>query len=258
MRKKIGLILTLVTLIQILFISMISLFVDLSQNLKYPYITVVYIILAVLIFLERKNLGEFNLDRASVLILIFSSIFRRRLGVENESFYLLVLFGTGLVMFISVIRNWSQIPKTSFRWLAVGVFIGFIALVPVTFIETIQSTRVISGATESYGPFWDVVGRMIYHLSFSVPMEEVFFRGFLWGYLRKLDWNENKIFWTQGVLFWLSHLGGIGSPLTFFLSIPILTFILSELTKRSGRISPSILFHLVVNSMISVFILMYA
>ncbi|MCL4275407.1 MAG: CPBP family intramembrane metalloprotease [Anaerolineales bacterium] len=254
MRVKIGLVLTLMICAQILFVSIMSLFIDLSWNIAYLLIAPIYVVIALLIFFERKNLREFNLDRFSLLLLVFSSVFRRRLGVENEFIFLLIIGIAGLVVLVSAVLNWAQVPKTNFRWLVIGLFIGCVTLVPIAFIESFQPSRVLYDAPVSYGFFWDAMRRVIYNISFNAPIEEILFRGFLWGYLKNLNWNDNAIFWTQGALFWFSHLGAIGSPLTFFLTIPIGTYILSELTKRSGRVSPSILFHLIINSMISVFI----
>lgn len=254
MREKIGQVLILIICAQSLLLSIMSLFIDLNWDIAYLFITPIYVVIALVILLERKNLKEFNLDQLALFVLIFSSIFRRRLGVENELFHLLIIGAAGLVILICTILNLRQIPKTNSRWLIIGLFAGYIVLVPIAFIESFQPSGIADQDLETLGPFWDTIRRLIYNLSFNAPIEEILFRGFLWGYLRKLKWSENKIFWTQGTLFWLIHLGAIGSPLTFFLSIPIGTYIMSELTKRSGQVSPSIFFHLVVNTMISVYL----
>jgi membrane protease YdiL (CAAX protease family) len=252
MREKVGPLLTLTVCVFILLFAITTLFFDLNPNIEYTYIVIIYLVIALLIWLERKNLDDFNLDRLALLILILSSIFRRRLGVENEGYFLLIIGAAGLLVFISAILNWSKIPQTNFRWLAIGLFVACLSLIPITFIESFRLQTIQSNDPESHGMFWDMMRRAIYELSFVAPIEEILFRGFVWGYLRKLNWEVNKIFWVQGALFWFLHISRISSPLTFFVSIPISTYILSELTRRSHQISPSIISHLIINTVVSV------
>lgn len=252
MHEKIGPFLTLVLCVQILFFSIMTLFFNLNSYIEYTYIVIIYVVIALSIWLEKKNLHEFNLDRLSLLILISSSVFRRRLGVENEAYFLIIIGAAGLLILISTILNWSKIPKTNIRWVAIGFFVACIALIPITFIESLKLQTIPNNSPGSYGVFWDIIRRAMYDLSFTAPIEEILFRGFVWGYLRKLKWGVNKVFWVQGALFWLLHIGRISSFFTFFFSIPILTYISSELTKRSGQVSPSIISHLIINTIVSV------
>lgn len=252
MRERISLFSILIVCGLILCVAISTLFVTLSPYVKYTYITMIYVMLALSMWLERKNLHEFSLDRLALFILILSSFVRRRLGIENEIYFLAVIGVAGLVVLIVTILYWKQIPKTNFRWLVIGLCVAFLALIPIIFIESLQLQTMADSTVKSYGMFWDIVRRAIYEISFTAPIEEFLFRGFLWGYLRKLNWNESEAFWIQGVLFWFSHIGKIVSPFTLFLTIPILTFTFSELRKRSGQITPSILVHLATNSIVPI------
>ncbi|HXQ38715.1 MAG TPA: CPBP family intramembrane glutamic endopeptidase [Anaerolineales bacterium] len=252
MRKKLGPFLTVIVCVQILFFAILSLFFNLNSHIKYTYIAIIYLLIALLILLEKKNLHEFNLDRLSLIILVSSSVFRRRLGVANEFIFLLLISVAGLAVFIIALLNWANIPRTNSRWVIIGLFVACISLLPISLIESFQLPTNPNNSPGPYGMFWDTIRRAIYDLSFTAPIEEILFRGFVWGYLRKLNWDIHKVFLAQGVLFWLSHIGRIGSSLTFFFSIPILTYISSELTKRSGQVSPSIISHLIINTMVSV------
>lgn len=248
MRKKIGPLVTLVVCVLLSLFAIMTLFFDLNAYIKYTYIVTIYLVIALLIWLERENLHEFNLDRLSLFILIASSFFRRRVGVENEAYFLLIIGAAGLVVLISTILNWSKIPRANFRWVASGLIIACITLIPITLIQSFQVQTNPNNAPGPYGVFWDIMRRAIYNLSFNAPIEEILFRGFVWGYLQRLNWNVNKIFWVQGTLFWLLHIGQITAPFTFFLSIPILIYVSSELTRRSHQVSPSIISHLIINT----------
>ena len=249
MREKIGPFLTLMVCSLMVFYAILTLFFKIDPYIRYIYIVTIYLVIAILIWLERKNLDDFNLDRLALFILVLSSVIRRRLGVENEGFFLSIIGATGLLVFISVILNWSKIPQTNFRWVAIGLFVACLSVILIIFIASFQQVPLIPNTVPGpYGVFWDMIRRAIYDLSFTAPIEEILFRGFIWGYLRKLKWDVNKVFWVQGVLFWFLHIGQITFPFAFFLSIPLLTYVTSELTKRSHQVSPSIIAHLIINT----------
>ena len=92
-----------------------------------------------------------------------------------------------------------------------------------------------------------ITRQFIREVSFGAVIEEILFRGFLWGYLKRAGWHENKIFWTQGMLFWFMHLSKILTPFTFFITVPIATMIYSKLTLKSKQIYPAIVAHMIVN-----------
>ena len=102
-----------------------------------------------------------------------------------------------------------------------------------------------------------LVRRIIYNLSFGALIEETLFRGVLWGYLRGLNWKENKIIWTQGILFWMAHLNEISNPVTFFIAVPIGTIVFSLLARHSKQVLPSIIAHTVMNTLSVVLVYYY-
>jgi hypothetical protein len=248
MQEKIGPFLTLMMCVLLVFYTILTLFFRVNPYIKYTYIAIFYLVISILIWLERKNLDDFNLDRLALLILVLSSVVRSRSGIENEGFFLLIIGAAGLLVLISAILNGSKIPKTNFRWVAIGLFVACLSVIPIIFIESFQVQSIPNSVSRSYGVFWDMIRRVIYDLSFTAPIEEILFRGFIWGYLRKLKWEVNKVFLVQGALFWFLHIGGMRSPVAFFISIPIITYVTSELTRRSHQVSPSIIAHLIINA----------
>ena len=254
MKNKLGLILILIVLLQIVVVQITSFFgtTTMFQYFKYIYTTTVYLSLSALIWIERENLEDFHLERLTLYIFIFSSLFRRRLGVNGEEYFLLVIGLTGISTIVAMFVNKSRIriPKTNSGWVLTGLLVGIIGTIPISLIQAWQSQLFNMWPYNSFlsdNISLDIVRQIIYDLSFASLIEEMLFRGFIWGYLRKLGWAENRAFWVQGILFWVSHFGRLRTPLTFLLSIPLATFIYSKLTLRSKQVFPSVVSHLIVN-----------
>lgn len=257
MKEKVGLSLIIIVTTYLLLTGLVAVFSSISLYIGYVTTVIVYLVISILMLIENRNLQEFNIDRLSIFILILSSFFRRRLGIENEWYFLFIIGLAGVLLFVSLVLNWRRLPKTNFKWLTISIITALIILIPITLIEFLQKIIFIQvneyNAPSKYGLLLDILQKTIYNLSFNAPIEEILFRAFLWGYLKKMKWDSTKIFLTQGGLFWVSHIGKIvESPLTFFISIPILTYTVSKLAKESQQISPSIISHLIVNTLSSI------
>ena len=120
-------------------------------------------------------------------------------------------------------------------------------VIPLSIIESFQPNMYIEMKVEPNLGFY-LIRDVIYNLSFVAIMEELAFRGVLWGYLRGIGWKESKIFWAQAILFWLTHIWQIFNPITFFITIPIGTIIFSLLTRYSRQVFPSIIAHTIMNT----------
>jgi membrane protease YdiL (CAAX protease family) len=89
---------------------------------------------------------------------------------------------------------------------------------------------------------------IVREFSSGALLEELLFRGFFWGYLRRQISEEGKIYWIQFILFWFVHLRRVvTAPFTFFIAIPLLAMLSSQLTLRSRQIFPAVLSHTVIN-----------
>jgi len=81
--------------------------------------------------------------------------------------------------------------------------------------------------------------------------EEPFFRGFLWGALRKRGWKEGWVLAVQGMLFWLAHIYWIErSPVTFWVIVPLGGLVFGLLAWRSRSIGVSMIAHGLVNGVL--------
>ncbi len=189
MKEKVGLSLIIIVTTYLLLTGLVAVFSSISLYIGYVTTVIVYLVISILMLIENRNLQEFNIDRLSIFILILSSFFRRRLGIENEWYFLFIIGLAGVLLFVSLVLNWRRLPKTNFKWLTISIITALIILIPITLIEFLQKIIFIQvneyNAPSKYGLLLDILQKTIYNLSFNAPIEEILFRAFLWGYLKK-------------------------------------------------------------------------
>jgi membrane protease YdiL (CAAX protease family) len=214
--------------------------------IRYLNVILTYACVSVLLWQGTDYLEQYHMDRSTIILLVVTGIFRSRLNPAIDGFFkLIILLFTVFILFF-LLKYWRNIPKTKWSWVGVSLLLSLI-VVPISVIETFQPGVFLGmQITPSLGIF--LIRDFINNLSFISLCEEVLFRGVLWGYLRGIGWNENKIFIGQGVLFWLMHFWRIWTPITFFITIPISTFIYSLLARNSNQIFPSVIAHTITNT----------
>ena len=164
-----------------------------------------------------------------------------------KGYYRIVCNLLSFILFVYCLINWNKLPKTKLNWMLLGV-LSLIVVIPLAFIESTQVERYIeSNAFFAKMPMTLIIRNFLQTLTFVALYEEFFWRGVFWGQLRKWNVNENRIFWWQGILFWLLHGWRIFTPITFFITIPIVTIMFSLLVKYSKQLFPSIISHTLVN-----------
>jgi membrane protease YdiL (CAAX protease family) len=143
------------------------------------------------------------------------------------------------------------VPRTNLIWSIKGAVAAILVLLPIAIIESLQqnNSMYVSPYDMRYGSVLFAIRQFVYQFAFVSPFEEIIFRGYLWGYLRRFGWKENRILLVQAVLFWFVHLGYIKMyPITFFITIPIITIIFSLLTRYSKQVFPSMIAHTIINA----------
>ena len=214
---------------------------------QYYFVLASYFCLGFILWFEKNDLQNWNLDKYSLFVLIVMGFIRIKLNVVSEEFFRILISLFGLSLLFGIILHWKKIPATSIRWALIGL-LSCIFVIPLAFIEsTVLEKYAISSALYHNKFFSYAVHNLFYTLAFVAPYEELVLRGALWGQLRRWNIDEVKIAWIQGVLTWLLHFWQITNPITFFLTIPIQTIILTLLVKYSKQIFPSILSHTLVN-----------
>jgi membrane protease YdiL (CAAX protease family) len=124
-------------------------------------------------------------------------------------------------------------------WVVVGYVVILICL------SSIGARIEITGQTDGTKSLRHFLLEII---PFSI-IEEAVFRGMLYMFLVDLGVSQNKTFWIQAFVFWISHINYIiSSPVNFWLTIPILSLLLGYLAHRSRSLTPSAIAHILYNS----------
>lgn len=210
-----------------------------------------YVIVAALIWNNRNNLISYHMDKIAIyLFLLFGTFFRVR---EFDSYISLFLEMT-IILFVAIFWFMLTISKIKLRpikginmWNGIAILLGVGVAVLKLLID--QKTNVLSFQNSTF---------IVYAVTFLLNLvsavgtagiiEEPIYRGFLWGTLRNLKWQENRILVFQGILFWISHLSYLNKPIAFWVVLPIVSLLLGFLVKKSRSIIPSIIFHAIYNA----------
>jgi membrane protease YdiL (CAAX protease family) len=96
----------------------------------------------------------------------------------------------------------------------------------------------------------------VYHLGFASISEEPLFRGFLWGYLRRLGWKDIWIWPAQAAIFMSAHLYFIDAlPFEFWIVVPLAGLILGLFAWWSRSIAPGMMAHAAFNASVYLILL---
>lgn len=222
-------------------------FSNLIDLVNYMLIILVHLALAALILIESGHLENFYIDKFTVSAIVIHSFLRTKLGLATDRFFLPLIGLIGILMLLMLIIKKPNLIKTNRSWSLLGILSGLLIVVLITMLQMLVREPWLSIAfKQSLG--MTAANYVVSELSF-VPQEEILFRGFLLGYLRRNGWEDKKALWLQGVIFWGTHFSRIIiTPFSFFITLPILIFIISLLAYKSKQLFPSILCHSVLNA----------
>lgn len=243
------------TIVPLLLLAILSLYVAanlfpiLGIEVQFNYLIAFtfYVLVIAIIWSEAKNLGEFHLDKTTLLLVAMSGFLRTNLGIPGERYYKGALFLLGLGVLLVLIKNRRNIKHASGRWVLISV-LACLFIFPISYIESFQPERYsdLNLNPDSLGLV--IARRVLYNMSFGSLLEEIVYRGVLWGFLQRWGWRENKIFWTQAIGFWLMHFWQVTYPITFWVTLPLGILIYSLLTRYSKQVFPSIVVHTFLNA----------
>lgn len=221
------------------------LFLGIPVNLnyiQYGFTITLYAFVAIISWWKVDQIKQYHFDRTTYASFIFLGVYRTRLEIPNEGYFKAVILILTLMILAACIKSWRKIPKTNWRWAGIAIFACFM-IFPISYLESFQPDQYSQMNINPDGLGLTLIQRILTQLSFVTVFEEILFRGILWAYLLRLGWDENKVFWVQALSFWSVHLWRIGTPISFFFTIPIGGLVFSLLTRYSKQLFPSILLH---------------
>ena len=216
-----------------------------------------YLLTAVLIWCERERLPDNHVDLLALIIVILGkpvelllykshSPFGRPLG--SSAYLLYVPIAAGLFAGLALGRprlarsgskRWLWVALGVVTGVAVGAFSGWLTRLD---LNLPRASRLTLDA---------LLLLPVQQMLYAGIAEEPFFRGFLWGALRRAGWKDVWVWILQGALFWLAHIYWLGrSPLTFWVIVPLGGLVFGALAWRSRSIAVSMIAHGLANGVL--------
>ncbi len=237
-----------------------------NQNGSAIYEVGTYLLTAFLVLWEYDNLSDFHIETSALALIIFlrpvQTLILNYWGVDSPLAFPnpfgLMLSAISIGLFIALWRKgWRLTPvsRATLGWLIVGLFAGI-------FVSVLENLKLFSSSLSHVHSFRiapvlvPTSLNLLYHLSFAPINEEPLFRGFLWGYLRRRQWNETWIWLLQGGLFTIAHVYFASQyPVIFWIFIPFSGLLLGWLAWRARTIAPGMLAHALINGSVYILIL---
>jgi len=220
-----------------------------------------YLLTIFLIWWELDHLADYHIDALAVIIIIFfkpiQTLILKDWGfgrpLEFPSIPSLLIWLIAIVFAMGIWWKRSKllaIKPINLGWLFIGILAGLAMTIVLSFPMSFQisSDQIIHGLSVK-GTLAQIPSAFVYQIGYAAVSEEPLFRGFLWGYLRKLKWRELWIWLFQAGLFTFSHIYYINRyPISFWIIVPVGALILGWLAWRSRTIASSMAAHGMINA----------
>ena len=241
--------------LRIVLAGIVSTFVRSASDWIAPTFEVgTYLLTVILIWWERENLAEFFIDKLVLVILILGKPYELLLHwllipssyPPRSAFYWLYLpIAIGLLVVILFSRpKLNKLQAKNWAWLLAGIVLG----IAVGILAGCLLRHQFPVGAEKPTPLL-ILFLPTQQLVYAGIAEEPFFRGFLWGGLRRAGWKDIWILLFQTVLFMLGHLYYLwSSPMSFWIVVPLGGLFLGILAWRSRSIATSMAGHGFMNA----------
>jgi len=226
-----------------------------------------YFLVAAFLILEVHSLKDYHITpMAAWIIILFKPIETLILGgwqvVDSQASFALAfpktpavfIWANAVILFLflrPVLIQKGAIQRQDWiellAGLMVGLLIAVLTAIPAAF--TVGSSNPVKSAGIWIAIF-SGISTIPYQFGYAAISEEPVFRGFLWGWLRKVGRRDVWIWLFQAGLFTLAHLYYLKSaPLMFWFSVPLGGLVLGWLAWRYRSIAVSMAAHGVVNGL---------
>lgn len=214
-----------------------------------------------LIWWKMDHLADYNMDTLVLWMIIFfapiHTLILKYWGIDHLLAFpgipSLIIWLITIVFTVEIWRKRSKtliIKPTSLTWLFIGALAGLAITVVLSFPFSFQiSAEELENGLSIKETLANIPLSFVYQIGYAAALEEPLFRGFLWGYLRKLNWKDVWILLFQAGLFTLSHIYYINTyPISFWIIIPAFSIMLGLLVWRSKTIASSMAAHGMMNA----------
>lgn len=225
-----------------------------------------YLLTAGFIWWTRDRLHHYHIDKLAILIIVLLKPLQTILLTLHSShsgnysmlafpqWPSLLIWAIAGSLLIGLRHYWASLPRLSsraFGWLAMGGGAGIAMAIVLGYPMSFQVTP--SADFRNLGMLRAVLtcGPLFaYQVGYAAVSEEPLFRGFLWGQLRLIGWNELWIWVFQAGLFTLAHIYYLNAyPVSLWLVVPADAFVLGALVWRSRTIAASLAAHGFMNAL---------
>jgi membrane protease YdiL (CAAX protease family) len=203
-----------------------------------------YTIILLGIFIFHSNeLGLFS-DQFTLWCILFSCLLHPAIGGSFETIYQVYMNILGVVLLVYIYINRKRIKLPSLQTFLIGLLwaIGTVAILSLVYIFINPFHGSLPQNLATY-----VINKSVFELSFVTVIEEVFFRGLIFGYLIKCGYKENTSLFVQAIIFWGSHYMNMANPTLFFIIIPLFTLSATLIIKKYKMLYMSIFMHTLLN-----------
>jgi membrane protease YdiL (CAAX protease family) len=211
--------------------------------LGYYYYSIVYVLISIVIWVNRDSLQDMHIDKTFMNIFIVAGLWLSLYSFRNAF---------GIIPFIATLITIRFFKGQNFRFGQMNKDYRFLLLIILLVLIPFTPYLILSIARQL--PMKLDFDTVLNNANLpALVYEEVLFRGILWMLLRNINLSERKTFYIQAILFSVSHTNYLSSPVTFWLVGPMLSLLLGVIVWRLKSLTPSIVVHFLYNflSMIS-------
>jgi membrane protease YdiL (CAAX protease family) len=220
-----------------------------TQGNSYPFFVYIYIngsliFTTIIIWRNKANANELNLDKFFIYIFILTGI------LLFLSFGLSFIGMVAILCVVLTVRTFFikrfalNNSRNNYRTIIVFILLGTVPVIVLKLLVRELSTYLNPYMALSASEIFMIVAVILW----GVIIEEILFRGALWMLLTKWNFSNKKIVITQAFMFWLVHLNYI-SGASFGIVIFLIGLWFGFLVLRSKSLVPSTITHFVWNVM---------
>ena len=188
-----------------------------------------YLLTAILIWWEREHLRDFWIDLAAGITFLLN----------------LFCFPIGIGLFRAMRRHQARFPAPPanlWRWALLGAVLAVVCNIFVIAGLGIEPPGERGSQPAGFG---FLLPAIFLQMTMAAVFEEPLFRGFLWGYLRRIRWKDGWIWLFQALLFTLGHIYYLQTEAIgpWFLRIMLPALLIGFIAWRAKSIFASMVTH---------------